>query len=165
MCRFQEVAEMLDISNLMIEIKTSPLLSPDVVYGVHLVFKFSDSRKVSSKPTYVNLKFRKGSETLHSYFATWRDNDWMMIELYRFLNDKEDAIFELILESFSPYYCGEGAIYVEGIEYRAIHNARLEIIFVPHTNFFCSYFVTDVHALETQCSKLHINKVFYKNFY
>ncbi|MFS7990899.1 putative non-specific serine/threonine protein kinase [Helianthus anomalus] len=40
---------------------------------------------------YVNLKYTKGSETLHAYFATWRDNDWMMIELWRFLNHKKDS--------------------------------------------------------------------------
>ncbi|XP_076940034.1 uncharacterized protein LOC143609052 [Bidens hawaiensis] len=122
--RFKKVAEMLDISNLMIKIKTRPqLLSQVTVYGVHLVFKFSDSRKFSTKPMYVNLKYTKESETLYAYFATWRDNDWMMIELWRFLNNKEDPGFKFILESFSPYDCGDCPIYVEGLEFRAIDDA------------------------------------------
>ncbi|GJT58530.1 kinase-like domain, phloem protein 2-like protein [Tanacetum coccineum] len=116
--RFETVLEMFDISKLNIKIKiTAQLLSPNVVYGVYLVFKHSFSRHVTSKPMYVNLKYTNGSENLHAYFATWRDKEWMMIELCRFLNQNEDAIFEFLLESFSSYYCGDGAVYVEGIEF------------------------------------------------
>ncbi|KAK9058889.1 hypothetical protein SSX86_023733 [Deinandra increscens subsp. villosa] len=124
--RFRKVAEMLDISNLMIKVKTMPrFLSPNTIYGVHLVFKFCDSKNISSNPMYVNLKYRKERETLHAYFAKWRDDEWMMIELYRFLNEKEDVVFKFLLESLSPYYCREhDAIYVEGIEFRAIDNVR-----------------------------------------
>ncbi|KAJ0874376.1 putative protein kinase RLK-Pelle-DLSV family [Helianthus annuus] len=130
--RFNKVAEMLDISNLMIKIKTrARLSSQDTTYGVYLVFKFSDSRKLSAKHMYVNLKYTKGSETLHAYFATWRDNDWMMIELWRFLNHKEDSGFNFILESFSPYYCVDCPIYVEGLEFRAIDDASLETLCFP----------------------------------
>ncbi|GJW19489.1 kinase-like domain, phloem protein 2-like protein [Tanacetum coccineum] len=119
--RFETVVEILDISNLFIEIKTrAQFLSPNVVYGVYLVFKFCDSRNFSSKHVYVNLKYRKGHESLHAYFATWRDEQWMMIELHRFSNQNEDVVFEFLLESFSSYYCGDAAVYVEGIEFRAI---------------------------------------------
>ena len=128
MYRFGTVVEMLDISDLNIEIKTrAQFLSPNVVYGVYLVFKLSDSRKFSSKPMCVNLKYRKGLESLHAYFTTWRDKDWMMIELYQFLNQNEDVAFEFQLESFSLYYCGDDAVYVEGIEFRAIDKVRLKI--------------------------------------
>lgn len=134
MCRFESVAEMLDISKLNIEIKTNAqFLFPNVVYGVYLVFKFNDSRKVSSKPMCVNLKYRKGLESLHAYFATWRDKDWMTIELYQFLNQSEDVVFEFLLESFSSYYCGESAVYVEGIEFRAIDNVSLNLLFPLQT--------------------------------
>ncbi|GJW26764.1 kinase-like domain, phloem protein 2-like protein [Tanacetum coccineum] len=125
--RFETVVEMFDISKLNIEIKTTAqLLSPNVVYGVYLVFKhiYSDSRQVSSKPMYVNLKYTNGLENLHAYFATWRDKEWMMIELCQFLNQNEDVIFEFLLESFSSYYCGDGAVYVEGIEFRAIDKVK-----------------------------------------
>ncbi|GJV56059.1 kinase-like domain, phloem protein 2-like protein [Tanacetum coccineum] len=118
---FGTVVEMLDISYLNFEIKTrAQFLSRDVVYGVYLVFKFCDSRNFSSKPMYVNLNYRKGHGSLHSYFATWRDEQWMMIELYRFLNQNQDDVFEFLVESFSSYYCGGAAVYVEGIEFRAI---------------------------------------------
>ncbi|CAH1442266.1 unnamed protein product [Lactuca virosa] len=129
--RFRVVAQMLDIMNLNVKIKTKAphRLSPHVVYGVYLVFKFCDPRTVSTKPVYVNLKYKNGSEkaeTSHAYFATWRDNEWMMIELCRFLNNKGHIVFKFLLESFSRYYCGDSNIYVQGIEFRAIGNAEHE---------------------------------------
>ncbi|GJW72650.1 kinase-like domain, phloem protein 2-like protein [Tanacetum coccineum] len=127
--RFETVVEMFDLSKLNIEIKTNTqLLTPNVVYGVYLVFKLSDSRQFSSNPMYVNLKYRKGLESLHAYFATWRHKDWMMIELYQFLNQDEDTVFDFLLESFSSYHCGDGAVYVEGIEFRAIDEVKHEEI-------------------------------------
>ncbi|GJZ35065.1 kinase-like domain, phloem protein 2-like protein [Tanacetum coccineum] len=129
MRRFGIVVEILDISNLNIEIKArAQFLSPNVVYGVYLVFKFCDSRNFSSKPVYVNLKYRKGHESMLAYFATWRDEQWMMIELHRFSNQNDDVIFEFLLESFSSYYCGDAAVYVEGIEFRAIEKVKHEEI-------------------------------------
>nr|XP_043614249.1 F-box protein At2g02240-like [Erigeron canadensis] len=102
-------------------------LTPNTVYGVHLVFKFCESSTFSATPTYLNLKYRNGSETLHAYFATWRDDDWMMIELCRFLYHIEDDItFKFLLESFSPHSSKDGAIYVEGIEFRAIDKVKHE---------------------------------------
>ncbi|GJR80796.1 kinase-like domain, phloem protein 2-like protein [Tanacetum coccineum] len=127
--RFETTVEMFDISNLNIKIQTKPLFSShNVDYGAFLVFKFSDSHNFSSKPMYVNLKYRKGYESQHAYFATWRDKEWMMIELDRYSNHKEDVVFEFLLESFSSYHCGDGAIYVEGIEFRAIQKVKLEDI-------------------------------------
>ncbi|GKC48228.1 kinase-like domain, phloem protein 2-like protein [Tanacetum coccineum] len=128
MCRFETVVEISDITNLFIEIKTRvQFLSPNVVYGVYLVFKFCESRNLASKSMYVDLNYTKGHESLHAYFATWRDNEWMMIELYRFLNKNEDVVFEFLLECFSSFHCGDGAIYVEGIEFRAIEKVKHEI--------------------------------------
>ncbi|GKD37694.1 kinase-like domain, phloem protein 2-like protein, partial [Tanacetum coccineum] len=128
--RFGTVVEMLDISDVNIEIKTrAQFLSPNVVYGVYLVFKFSDSRKFSSKPVYVNLKYRKGHKSsMYTYFATWRDEQWMMIELQRFSNQNKEVVFEFLLESFSSYYCGDATVYVEGIEFRAIDKVKHEEI-------------------------------------
>ena len=127
-CRFEKVAEMSDIFNLNIEIKTdTQLLTPKIVYGVYLVFKLCDSRKVSTKPMYVNLKYRVGSENLHAYFAKQRDEEWMMIELCRFLNQNEHVMFTFLIESFSSVYCGDGAIYVKGIEFLTIDKVSLEI--------------------------------------
>ncbi|XP_071719546.1 uncharacterized protein [Rutidosis leptorrhynchoides] len=129
--RFKKVAEMLDISNLMIKVKTtSHFLSEDVLYGIYLVFKFRDSsKKHSTRPMHVNLKYKKGNESLHAHFATWRDEEWMMIELYRFLNDQtNNVVFKFLLESLSPYYYEGHAIYVEGIEFRAIDKGKLEAI-------------------------------------
>ncbi|GJU29595.1 kinase-like domain, phloem protein 2-like protein, partial [Tanacetum coccineum] len=125
--RFETVVEILDNSDMNIEIKTrAQFLSPGVVYGVYLVFKLCDSRKFSTKPMYVNLKYRKGHESLHAYFATWRDEQWMMIELHRFLNQNEDVLFEFLLENFSSYYFGDAAVYVEGIEFRVIDKVKYE---------------------------------------
>ncbi|MFS7989790.1 putative phloem protein [Helianthus anomalus] len=113
--RFQRVVKIVDTSNLKIHIKIkTQCLTPNVNYGAHLVFKFCEPRKLSSKLKYVNLKYQMGSETLHAYFATCRDEEWMMIELCRFIPHKRDVDFEVLLESLSRYYCGSGAIYVEG---------------------------------------------------
>ncbi|GJX69084.1 kinase-like domain, phloem protein 2-like protein, partial [Tanacetum coccineum] len=126
---FGTVVEMLDISDLNFEIKTrAQFLSLDVVYGVYLVFKFCDSRNFSSKPMHVNLNYRKGHESLNAYFATWTDEQWMMIELYRFLNQNEDVVFEFLVERFSSYYCGDAAVYIDGIEFRAIDKVKHEEI-------------------------------------
>ena len=78
---------------------------------------------------YVNLKYKNGNENLHSYFATWREDGWMMIELGQFSTQKGDNDFEVLLESVSRCYSGSGAIYVEGIECQAIDNASLKILF------------------------------------
>ncbi|KAL8214579.1 hypothetical protein R6Q57_004028 [Mikania cordata] len=119
--RFSKVAEMLDISNLKIHIKiTTQFLAPGVNYGAYIIFKFCDARKFSSKPMYVNLKYNKRGEESHAYFATWRDNDWMMIELCRFLTHKKDTSFQVTLASFSQYYCGKCSIYIEGVEFRVV---------------------------------------------
>ncbi|KAK9050843.1 hypothetical protein SSX86_030186 [Deinandra increscens subsp. villosa] len=127
--RFQKVAKMLDITKLKIQISiTTQYLSPGVNYGAFIIFKVPDTKKSSSKPIYVGLKYRKGGENLHAYFATWRDDNWMMIELCRFLCDKKDTDFEVELESFSRYNCGRDAIYIEGIEFRVIESVTHEKI-------------------------------------
>ncbi|XP_071700553.1 uncharacterized protein [Rutidosis leptorrhynchoides] len=125
--RFRKVAKMLDISNLKIKANLRAcMIIPGTYYGIHLVFKFCDPRKLSKKPMYVNLKYRMGNGILHSYFATWRDDEWMMIELFRFFNDHVEYIYPILLESFSRCYCGNEAIYVQGIECRAIDKVKYE---------------------------------------
>ncbi|KAK9058879.1 hypothetical protein SSX86_023723 [Deinandra increscens subsp. villosa] len=127
--RFHKVPLMMDISDLKIQAQIkAQFLTPSVIYGVYLVFKFAESDKISSKPKYVNLKYKLENETLHAYFATWRKDKWMMIELYRFLNNRDDSDFEVLLESFSLFYCKSGPIYIEGIEFRAIENETHEEI-------------------------------------
>ncbi|GKB74789.1 kinase-like domain, phloem protein 2-like protein [Tanacetum coccineum] len=124
--RFGTVVKILDISDLNFEVKTrAQFFSPDV-YGVYLVFKFCDSKQFTDKPMYVNLRYRNGHKSLHAYFATWRDEKWMMIKLNRFLNQNEDVVIEFLFESFSSYYSGDVAVYVEGIEFQAIENVEHE---------------------------------------
>ncbi|KAI3754354.1 hypothetical protein L1987_54136 [Smallanthus sonchifolius] len=125
--RFHKVVEMSDISNLNIQIKIRPQLLPsDVNYSVHLVFKFCGPTKSHAKRMYVNLKYKMGNESLHAYFATWREDEWMMIELCRFDNQRKDTNFEVLLEGFSRCYCDSRAIYIEGIEFQAIENVKEE---------------------------------------
>ncbi|KAM0065844.1 putative protein kinase RLK-Pelle-L-LEC family [Helianthus debilis subsp. tardiflorus] len=127
--RFQKVVEMFDISKLKIRIKvTTQFLTPGVNYGAYIIFKFCDSRKISSKPMYVNLKYKKGREKLQAYYATRRDNNWMNIELCQFLSHKKDTNFDVLLESLSRYHCGNSSIYVEGIEFRVINTVKNEEI-------------------------------------
>ncbi|XP_076950066.1 F-box protein At2g02240-like [Bidens hawaiensis] len=72
---------------------------------------------------YVNLKYKMKGKTLHAYFATHGNEEWMMIELCRFVPNKKDVEFEVLLESLSQYYCGSGAIYVEGVHFLAVNDA------------------------------------------
>ncbi|GKB85631.1 kinase-like domain, phloem protein 2-like protein, partial [Tanacetum coccineum] len=126
--RFPKVAEMLDISNLNIQIKIrTQFLSPEVNYRVHLIFKFCGPTKSATKPKYVNLKYKRGNENLNAYFATWREDGWMMIELCQLLIHKKHVDFEILLESFSRCYCGSRVVYLEGIEFQAIKDASLKL--------------------------------------
>ncbi|GKA63971.1 kinase-like domain, phloem protein 2-like protein [Tanacetum coccineum] len=93
---------------------------------VYLVLKFCGQRKYLRKPSYVNRTYKMGKETLHAYCATWRDEEWMIIEVCRFLNHKKDTNFEVPLESFLQYCCERNGIYIEGIEFRAIHDVNNE---------------------------------------
>ncbi|PWA87248.1 protein kinase-like domain, Phloem protein 2-like protein [Artemisia annua] len=125
--RFQKVAKMLNLSDLNIHVNMrTPFLSSGANYAVHLIFKFCDPRMSSKKPSYVKLTYKMGGEIFHAYFAIWRDEDWMKIELCHFLKHKEYTNFEVLLEGFSQNYCGSGAIYVEGIEFHTIDNVRHE---------------------------------------
>ncbi|KAI7730198.1 hypothetical protein M8C21_000298 [Ambrosia artemisiifolia] len=129
--RFDKVSELSDITNLNMQIKiSSRSLSPGVNYGVHLVFKFCGASKSIAKRMYVNLTYKMGDETLQAYFATWREDEWMTIELYHFLNHKESDTtdIEFLIESFSQCYCGKRSIYVEGVELRAIDNASFTML-------------------------------------
>ncbi|KAJ9556486.1 hypothetical protein OSB04_011100 [Centaurea solstitialis] len=120
--RFTKVARISDISNINIQIQIkTEFLTPKTMYGAYLVFKFSDRRKFSSRPLYVNLKYKKAGETLNAYFAEWRaGSKWLKIELFRFWSNSETNDFDVSLESFSRYYCGNCGIFVEGIEFQAI---------------------------------------------
>ncbi|GJT80447.1 kinase-like domain, phloem protein 2-like protein [Tanacetum coccineum] len=161
--RFHRVAKMMDMTNLKIQIKIkTEILSKDIVYGVHLVFKFCDPGKVYSNPIYVNLKYKMGSETSHAYFAKHRDDDgWMMIELCRFLNQKEVTVFEVSLESFSRYYCGSGAIYMKqedlGETVKGFNGLRCGIHSHPYLNAFWS-------NIFAGCKKLLLPKKNVKGF-
>lgn len=149
MCRFSIVAE-INMSELKIHIKIKTQnLSPGVNYRVHLIFRFSGPKRSLAKRMYVNLKYKMGNQNMSSYIASWRDDDWMMIGLYQFLNKKEDTEFEVLLESLSRSYCGNRTIYVEGIEFQAIEKVSAHAPLVPilysfdifpdrgsHDNFF-----------------------------
>ncbi|KAL7601910.1 hypothetical protein Lser_V15G21989 [Lactuca serriola] len=127
--RFPKVAKILDISNLNIGVQiNAEFLTPETMYGAYLVFKFYDRRKVSSRPIYINLKYKKAGETLNAYFAEWKEggSQWLRVELFRFQSDHRSTDFEFLLESFSKYYCGIGGIFVEGIEFNAIPMVDLE---------------------------------------
>ncbi|KAD4384972.1 hypothetical protein E3N88_25140 [Mikania micrantha] len=125
-CRFSKVAKISDNLNLNIKIQIKPqLLTLDMMYGAYLVFRFCNPRKVSSQPLYVNLKYKMAGETLIAYFAKWRDGgEWLMVELFQFWNNNEAINCDILLESFSHYYCGNWGIFVEGLEFNAIHSLK-----------------------------------------
>ncbi|KAL7600060.1 hypothetical protein Lser_V15G21996 [Lactuca serriola] len=127
--RFPKVAKILDISNLNIGVQINvEFLTPETMYGAYLVFKFCDRRKVSSRPIYVNLKYKKEGETLNAYFAEWKEggSQWLRVELFQFFSDHGSTNFEVLLKNFSKYYCGTWGIFIEGIEFKAIPSVDLE---------------------------------------
>lgn len=81
-----------------------------------------DQRKVSNKPIYINLKYKKAGETLNAYFAEWKEgrSQWLRVELFRFQSNHGSTNFEVLLDEFSTYYCGPWSIFIEGIEFKAI---------------------------------------------
>lgn len=126
--RFPKVVKILDISNMNIGIQIrTQFLTPEMMYGAYLVFKFCDRRKVSSRPIYVNLKYQMAGETLNAYFAEWKaESKWLTVELFRFLSKKGSTDFDVLLKGLSLYYCGSGGIFIEGIEFQAIRSVDLE---------------------------------------
>ncbi|PWA74585.1 Phloem protein 2-like protein [Artemisia annua] len=81
---------------------------------------------VSNKP-YVDLKYKTASGELNSYIAEWRDGEWMIVELCRFRSDNQIIDFKVQLESFCRHPCGNGPIFVDGIEFRPIDNVTFVI--------------------------------------
>ncbi|XP_076944086.1 F-box protein VBF-like isoform X2 [Bidens hawaiensis] len=124
--RFSKVTKIYDFSNLNIQIQLKPqLLTQEIMYGAYLVFKFCNKRKVSSRPLYVNLKYKMARETCNAYFAKWRTGgEWLMVELFQFWNTSETEHCDILLESFSCYYCGNWGIFVEGVEFNAIASVK-----------------------------------------
>lgn len=136
-CRFSKVAKMSDTSNLNIQIQIkTQFLSVGIIYGAYLVFKFCDSRMVSSEP-YVNLKYKTSSGNFNAYIAEGRDDKWMMIELCRFRNHNQITDFDVLLKSFCGHSCGSGPIFIEGIEFRPIDNVSTKLYASTHTYIKC----------------------------
>lgn len=127
-CRFPKVAKMSDTSNLNIHIQIkTQFLSPGKVYGAYLVFKYCDQRiRVSGEPSFVNLKYKTPSGTSNAYIAEWIDEEWMGIELNKFMNHNQTFDFDVLLKSFSRYSCFSAAIFIEGISFQAIENVSLQ---------------------------------------
>ena len=101
------------------------------------MFTFCDPRKISSMPLYINLKYKKEGEPLNTYFAQWKtENKWLMVELFRFVNKDQTTDVEVLLESFSRYYCGSLAIFVEGIEFRPVSVSCYHASFFWFGNLF-----------------------------
>nr|GEW57166.1 hypothetical protein [Tanacetum cinerariifolium] len=103
---------------------------------IYSTIKKEDLYKIFSKGILLQqdkvlLSFDGGRERNELVSATvflHRDDQWMMIELHRFSNQSDNVVFEFLLESFSSYYCGDAAVYVEGIEFRAIAKVKHEEI-------------------------------------
>ncbi|XP_052620147.1 uncharacterized protein LOC111908021 isoform X1 [Lactuca sativa] len=157
--RFPKVARIPDISNLNIKIKIkTQFLTPEMMYGAYLVFKFCDKRKVSSRPLYVNLKYKKAGETLSAYFAEWEvGTEWLKVKLFQFSSNNGSIDVEILLESLSQYYCGRGAIYIEGIEFQAIRSVDFE-----HNNELKDGTNSEGVLINTQLDMDWVEKMLYR---
>ncbi|GJW14208.1 phloem protein 2-like protein [Tanacetum coccineum] len=60
---------------------------------------------------------------LNSCIVERRDSEWMIIELCRFRSHNQINDFEVQLKSFCGHLCGNGPIFLDGIEFRPIDNA------------------------------------------
>ncbi|PWA93548.1 Protein ROOT HAIR DEFECTIVE 3 [Artemisia annua] len=65
---------------------------------------------------------RTTSGKLNSYIGEWTDGDWMMIELCRFWSHNQAVDFEVQLKGFCGHPCGNGPIFIDGIEFRPLDN-------------------------------------------
>ena len=73
----------------------------------------------------MNLKYKTLGETLTAHIAEWVDEEWMRIELYKFMNHHQNYDFEIILKRLSNYTCSSAPILIEGITFQAIENVSL----------------------------------------
>ncbi|GKC01907.1 phloem protein 2-like protein [Tanacetum coccineum] len=86
------------------------------------VAKMLDGLNISQYPNKDKTSVSNSRENLWSLPCVhWKtENKWLMVELFRFVNKDQTTDLEILLESFSRYYCGSCVIFVEGIEFRPV---------------------------------------------
>nr|GEW58114.1 ribonuclease H-like domain, reverse transcriptase, RNA-dependent DNA polymerase [Tanacetum cinerariifolium] len=85
----------------------------------------SEDRKVKEMISATTFSYEHcltASGTLNSCIAERRDGEWMIIELCRFRSHNQIIDFEVQLKSFCRHPCGNGPIFLDGIEFRPIDN-------------------------------------------
>nr|GEW31097.1 protein kinase-like domain, phloem protein 2-like protein [Tanacetum cinerariifolium] len=101
-----------------IRVITPFFLSPDVTYRVNVVFKYSDIEQMKQQSFHVMYKLLGETEIWMVNVGDWREDGWLVAELYHFTNEGEKSILdlEIIFED-----CGlSGYFYIEGIEFQPV---------------------------------------------
>lgn len=137
LCRFEKVAELLDVCWFEIHGKTSTrVLSPGTRYSAYIVFKTKDrcpglghlpvevglglvGQETSKRFIYfVGPRVRRGEiETGDVTKPVDREDGWMEAELGEFFNEASCDEVELsVIETKSPYW--KHGLIIQGIEFR-----------------------------------------------
>nr|GEX62149.1 protein kinase-like domain, phloem protein 2-like protein [Tanacetum cinerariifolium] len=125
--RFGFISKKLDSSSLNIQIKLKPqLLSPGVNYGVYLLYMFEKFRESSNEC--MELTYKIGNKYSRSHYTKDTADGWSMIRLYQFPNLKDGADIDIFVKGFSESHRKNEAIFLEGVEFRAINNMTHEEI-------------------------------------
>ncbi|KAI3692369.1 hypothetical protein L6452_32183 [Arctium lappa] len=121
-------------------------LSPGIMYTVNLVCKLSPYQYPTA-PVFFVLKYQLGEETEYSisYFAywrenkywtededrrkneSWRENEWMEIELYQFTSDSTRFDLHVQFQRSEPLR-SYLPIIIEGIEFRPLEKVEHEVV-------------------------------------
>ncbi|GJW08417.1 hypothetical protein Tco_1570840 [Tanacetum coccineum] len=107
--------------NFKLCIRTPLFLSPDVTYGLNLVFHCCDSEREKMKQQHVGIRYKfQGEKKISVLHSKDRKEDKRLVAgLYQF-NSTVKCItdFEILLED-----CGfSGDLYIEGIEFQPLKN-------------------------------------------
>ncbi|GJY80314.1 kinase-like domain, phloem protein 2-like protein [Tanacetum coccineum] len=113
-----------------IRVVTPLFLSPDVTYGVNLVFKYSEIEQMKPESFHVMYKLLGETEIWMVNIGDLREDGWLVAELYHFTNEGEKSILdlEIIFED-----CGlSGYFYIEGIEFQPVRRVEQPVLVVEY---------------------------------
>ncbi|PWA43948.1 serine/threonine/dual specificity protein kinase, catalytic domain-containing protein [Artemisia annua] len=100
-------------------------LSPDVTYGLNLVFCYSEIQIMKQQHVGIRYKLQREKTISIVHFADKKENKWLVAELYQFTSTEESILdLEIFLED-----CGlSGDLYIEGIEFRPLEKVERQVV-------------------------------------
>ncbi|GJY43404.1 kinase-like domain, phloem protein 2-like protein [Tanacetum coccineum] len=92
------------------------------------LYWISESQDRESSNECMELTYKIGNKYFHSHYTEDTADGWSMIPLYQFPNPKDGVDIDIIVEGFLGSHFKKQAIYLEGVEFRAISNMTQEEI-------------------------------------